>query len=72
MQQMEDKIDQVAPLENKLQQLEDEIDLIEQYEKRDTLIVSGEAKPFVASPENCKDIITKLIPGPSRGNYHRE
>ena len=53
--------DKVSTLENKVQTLENKLDVSDQYERRDTIIVSGEAVPLVSTNENCKGIVLQLF-----------
>ena len=51
----------VSSLENQMAQLQDQLDDIDQYERRDTIIISGPALPEEQAMENTTDITVKTI-----------
>ena len=51
----------VSTLESKIEKLENEVDQNNQYDRLDTLIISGEKVPKEAVDENCKTIVTNLF-----------
>ena len=51
----------VESLESKITKLEEQIDDVEQYERRDTLILSGPVLPSEHSMENAADLVVKAI-----------
>lgn len=63
--QKDDKIVQlqgkISSLENKVTQLENQIDEINQYERRDTVIVGGPALPQESSSENSAEVVVRTI-----------
>lgn len=52
---------EVNILKKRIIKLEDNIDEQEAYERRDTLIFSGDKLPTVAPHENCQNIVSKLL-----------
>ena len=54
-------LNHINSLESKVMQLQDKIDDIEQYERRDTLIVSGPALPSETPNENSTDVVVRSI-----------
>ena len=52
---------QVNALESKVEKLENNLDETSQYERRDTIIVSGPSIPISSSGENCKTIVRDLL-----------
>ena len=59
--QANDLKDRVSTLEKKVEKLESLIDQTSQYERRDTLIISGEGIPISTPEENCKNIVIELF-----------
>ena len=59
--QANDLKDRVSTLEKKVEKLESLIDQTSQYERRDTLIISGEGIPISTPEENCKKIVIELF-----------
>lgn len=53
--------DEVTRLRTKVDKLEEKIDDAEAYERRDTLVFSGEAVPQVTLDENCTSIVCQLV-----------
>lgn len=53
--------EKVGTLENKVTVLESQLDDIDQYERRDTIIISGPALPNEQSMENPTDLIVNTI-----------
>lgn len=53
--------DQVTLLENKVYDLENQIDDVNQYERRDTIIVSGASLPKETSNENTTEVFINAI-----------
>lgn len=53
--------DEVYSLRNRLIKLEDRIDDQEAYERRDTLIISGDKLPVATPNENCEQIVCKIL-----------
>ena len=51
----------VFSLENQIAQLQDQLDDIDQYERRDTIIISSPALPEEQAMENTTDITVKTI-----------
>ena len=51
----------VDSLENKIAKLEDQIDDVEQYERRDTLILSGPVLPNEHIMENAADLVVNAL-----------
>lgn len=51
----------VGSLESKIAKLEEQIDDVEQYERRDTLILSGPVIPSEHSMENAADLVVNTI-----------
>lgn len=51
----------VSSLESKVNKLEDQLDDIDQYERRDTIIISGPALPNEHQMENTTDLTVKTI-----------
>ena len=52
---------EVSSLKTKLYKLEEKIDDQEAYERRDTIIISGEKVPIVTPNENCTEMVCKLM-----------
>jgi hypothetical protein len=52
---------EVGMLKNTVARLEDRIDDSDAYERRDTLIFSGDAVPDTLQEENCSNIVLKLV-----------
>ena len=68
LQQLSDKSAQIDSLNDEVKNLkmtvskmESKIDDADAYERRDTLIISGEEVPVVTPGENCTDIVGGLI-----------
>ncbi|XP_045104317.1 uncharacterized protein LOC123499839 [Portunus trituberculatus] len=59
--QKDEKISQleshVKQLENRVTELENQVDEVNQYERRDTVIISGPDLPKEQQNENCVDVI---------------
>ena len=53
--------DQVTSLEKKVEKLESSVDEASQYERRDTIVISGQSIPIVNQGENCKTIVRNLF-----------
>lgn len=51
----------ITKLENRVVQLENQIDEVNQYERRDTLIISGPVLPPENSNENSAEVIIRVI-----------
>lgn len=51
----------ITVLEDKVTKLEDSIDDVDQYERRDTVIISGPSLPEESTHENAADIIVNTI-----------
>ena len=52
---------QIDTLESRVSQLEYNIDEVNQYERRDTIIVSGPSLPTESPHENCADVVIRSI-----------
>ena len=52
---------EVNTLKVRLANMEEKIDDADAYERRDTLIFSGDAVPQVKTGENCRDIVCNLV-----------
>ena len=52
---------EVKQLRDVVARLQDKVDDGDAYERRDTLIFSGEGVPCVAAEESCRDIICSLV-----------
>lgn len=59
--QIEKLESKVSFLENKITQMESNIDDIDQYERRDTVIISGPVLPEESAMENSSDLIVNTI-----------
>ena len=55
----------VRELENRISKLDDSLDSADAYERRDTLIISGEV-PEVRPDENCKSLVMDLLRNQTR------
>lgn len=59
------KIDQlqshINQMENRITELENQVDEVNQYERRDTIIVSGPDLPREEHNENCVDVVVRSI-----------
>ena len=53
--------DEVVQLNNKITKLEDKLDDNDNYERRDTLVFSGNSLPQVHESEVCSELIPKLV-----------
>ena len=51
---------EVTSLKEQIVKLEEKIDENDQYERRDTLIISGPNLPLVTADENCAEIVRKI------------
>ena len=58
---IEELSSEVTLLHGRIQKLEEKIDDQEAYERRDTLIFSGEKLPTSTPQENCATIVCKLL-----------
>lgn len=56
----------VSALENKISELNDSVDDIDQYERRDTVIINGPSLPDETPQENCTDLVVNTI----KNNLH--
>ena len=52
---------QISKLENRVTDLEDQLDEVNQYERRDTIIIGGSALPVETPNENSTDTVIKTI-----------
>ena len=52
---------EVNTLHVKLANLEERIDDADAYERKDTVVISGDAVPQVQTGENCNDIVCQLV-----------
>ena len=53
--------DEVTLLKNQLSKFEEKIEDQDAYERRDTLIISGDNVPVVTPNENCSQLVTELM-----------
>lgn len=53
--------DQVSSLQKTVRKLEEQVDDVEQYERRDTIIISGPALPSEQSQENSTSLVVNAI-----------
>ena len=53
--------ERVSLLENKVEKLEASMDNTSQYDRRDTLIISGDSIPISSPEENCKKVVIDLF-----------
>ncbi|KAK4325597.1 hypothetical protein Pmani_003839 [Petrolisthes manimaculis] len=63
--------DKVCSLENKVITLEDQLDDVEQYKRRDTIIISGPALPCEQGMENPTDLVVNAIKDKLKINMNR-
>ncbi|KAK3885070.1 hypothetical protein Pcinc_010724 [Petrolisthes cinctipes] len=52
---------EVVTLENRVSQLENQIDDVSQYERRDTVIISGPSFPQETNSESAADVVVDTI-----------
>ena len=52
---------EIAVLKTKIQTLADQRDMLENYTRRNTVVISGPALPKTTTNEDCYDIVTKLV-----------
>ena len=51
----------VTTLESRIDELENQLDEVDQYERRDTVIISGPSLPLETNSENATDIVVNTI-----------
>ena len=54
-------IEEVSDLKLKVKTLENKLDEVDQYERRDTIIISGVALPDESTHKNSKSVILILV-----------
>ena len=52
---------QMKSLKGQVQKMQDEIDASNQYERKDTLILSGSALPTMSESEDCHEVVRDLL-----------
>ena len=69
---IEEMQEEITNLKEKIEDLEDNIDSVDQYERRDTIIISGPAVPEETTTENTTSLVTTLFKDQLKLNIRNE